>query len=211
MTVNRYDGDVPTEMALIQSLQVTGGVHYHYATPEPVAPQLLPPSPRRWRPAMLEFDDEYQRLTSLADGGATLVVLTGPSGIGKTAKALKWTHANLARWPDGQFYADLAPDDQGTPAVPSEILAHWLGALGMAIDDIPTSLAERTTEWRTRTSVKRILLFLDDTEAAAQVRCLLPNSTNAFTVVTSRLHLSMLVWNGARFLSVGPARAGYRH
>lgn len=206
MVLNRYDGDIPADKAIIQALRVTGGVHYHFAVPEPVAPQQLPPLPRRWRPAALEFGAEQQQLTSLVDSGAKLVVVTGPSGVGKTTVTLRWAHAHIERWPDGQFWGDLAPNELGEPAAPSDILARWLGELGMAKNDIPESLPERVTEWCSRTFDKRVLLFLDDALSAAQVRCLLPNSADALTIVTSRTHLSLLHLNGARFVSVGPRR-----
>lgn len=76
----------------------------------------------------------------------------------------------------------------------------------MADEDIPESLSARAAEWRTRTFDKHILLFLNDAESVAQVRCLPPNSTNAFTVITSRIHLSMPVLSGACFRPVGPGR-----
>jgi hypothetical protein len=206
VTLNNFDGDVPLDKMVLQGLQVTGGVHYHFATPEPVAPHQLPPLPRRWRPAALGFNDEHQQLTSLVNSGTRLAVLTGPARIGKTLIGLRWAHAHCEWWPDGQFWGDLAPDESGTPAESSDILAHWLEALGVAGDDIPHSAAARGTEWRSRTFGKRVLLFLDDADSEAQVRDLLPNSPNAFTIVTSRTHLAMLTWRGAGFVAVGPRR-----
>lgn len=209
MTGNHFGGDVPADKMLLQALrEVTGGVHYHnhYATPEPVVPQLLPPLPRRWRPSAVEFNDEHKHISTLVDGGAQIVALTGPARMGKTTIGLGWAHAHIERWPDGQFWGDLAPDEAGEPAAPSDILNRWLGALGMARNDIPESLAERAAEWRSRTFDKNILLFLDDALSAAQVRCLLPNSAGALTIVTSRTYLSLLHLNGARFVPVGPPR-----
>lgn len=207
MTGNHFDGDVPADKMLLQALRVTGGVHYHnrYATPEPVAPHLLPPLPRRSRPSALEFNDEHQHISTLVDSGAKIVALTGPARMGKTTIGLAWAHTHIDRWPDGQFWGDLAPDELGEPAAPSDILKRWLGALGMANNDIPESLAERAIEWRSRTFEKNILLFLDDALSAAQVRCLLPNSAGALTIVTSRTYLSTLHWDGACFVPVGPS------
>ncbi|GAB3406949.1 AfsR/SARP family transcriptional regulator [Flindersiella endophytica] len=138
-----------------------------------------------------------------SDGGVPIALITGCAGIGKTALAVHWGHRMRPNFPDGQLYVNLrghAP----TPALrPIEALAQLLPGLGVPVEDVPVGLEQATALYRSRLSDRRILVVLDNAEAADQVRPLLPGSACCLVVVTSRNRLSGLVArDGARRVNV---------
>ncbi|MEU4235898.1 BTAD domain-containing putative transcriptional regulator [Actinoplanes sp. NPDC026619] len=168
------------------------------ATNQPggVRPAQLP----RPSAAFAGREAELRRLTAQADAGSVLTVITGPGGVGKTTLALRWAHRVAARYDDGQLYADLrgfGPED--APAEPGEILAGFLGALGIPDQRVPPGLDERVALYRSVLAGRRMLLVLDNARSAAQVRPLLPGTPGCAVVVTCRGGLTGLVLaEGAR-------------
>jgi len=133
---------------------------------------------------------------------ASIVVLTGPGGAGKSAVALQWLHSNAERFPDGQLYADLGAFGAGGPAAPSEVLSAFLRALGVPPEDVPLGLAEQVALYRSMSAGRTLAVFADDAESAAQVRPLLPASSDSMLVVTSRWRLGGLALDGSTFVAV---------
>ncbi|MEC3981774.1 AfsR/SARP family transcriptional regulator [Amycolatopsis sp. H20-H5] len=162
-------------------------------------------SPSRQLPADIpDFTgrEEYVReleLALCADRGTPAVaVLTGPPGTGKTALATHVAHRLAARFPDGQFYVDLAAT--GAPRDPAEVLADFLHALGVTGNAVPAGLDQRAALFRSRISGRRVLLLLDDTATAQQVRPLLPAGAGCAVLITTRGRLPELA--GARQLEL---------
>ncbi|MFG1991074.1 BTAD domain-containing putative transcriptional regulator [Actinoplanes sp. NPDC048988] len=160
--------------------------------PATVRPAQLP----RPQPAFAGRSDERRRLDRHTPA---LVVVTGTGGVGKTTLAVRWAHQAAARYPDGQLHVDLrgyGPEDAA--ADPGDVLAAFLGALGVPDQRIPPSTPERTALFRSVLAARRMLLLLDNARDADQVRPLLPGNPDCAVVVTSRSHLiDLIVTDGA--------------
>lgn len=191
----------------VQAGAVHGGVHFHVAptgvhTP---TPRELPPPPAEFtgRDAELARLDEIMG-TPRQDGTPALVILSGPGGVGKTALALQWGHRSLERFPDGHLYVDLAGFSGGEPLDPGEALGRFLRALGVPAQQVPATLAEQATLFRSLTAGKAVAVLLDNAYSAAQARCLLPASDRAAVLVTSRSRLIGLTGEGSKRLTINP-------
>lgn len=191
---------------VVQAGLIKGDVHFHQQPSRPLIPQQLPsvPSNYVYRPSESEALDEILAPDTLSQRKSpSVAVLTGPSGSGKTALALGWLHDNVARFPDGQLHADLGAFGPSDPVAPSEVLSGFLRALGVAPEDIPLGLAEKSSLYRTMSAGRKLVVLADDAESAAQVRPLLPASSQSALIVTSRWRLGGLALDGARFVEVG--------
>ena len=172
--------------------------------PGPPRPAGLPPAPHYFtgrREAVRRLDD---RLDAGEQAGAGVTtVLTGATGIGKTALALHWAHRVRHRFPDGQLHADLRGfHPSGRPAEPGKVLASFLSALGET--RIPESFETRLALYRSRLDGRRMLVVLDNARDAEQVRPLLPSGRRCLAVVTSRNPLAGLVAaDGAHPVTLG--------
>ncbi|MEV0039555.1 BTAD domain-containing putative transcriptional regulator [Streptomyces sp. NPDC050804] len=106
-----------------------------------------------------------------SQGAATVVVLSGAPGIGKTALALQSAHDCQDSFPGGVFVLTMTRPD-GSSVTPAEAMA-----------DLPAPGA----------GAGRTLIVLDDVTTADQVRPLLPAAAGGAAVVTSRRGLAGLV------------------
>lgn len=106
-------------------------------------------------------------------------------------------HRLRAEFPDGRCHVDLA-GMSGTPREPAMLLAELLAMLG--IDEIPDGLTARAARFRSRLADRQVLLVLDYTANADQVRPLLPAEGGCAVVVTSRHTLPDLA--GARHVKL---------
>src|SRR5690242_1967235 len=87
-----------------------GGPGEAGATAVPVAPRRLPGAVRQFTGRK----SELSLLTGLLDQtagseppAATIALISGMAGVGKTALAVRWAHQAARRFPGGQLYADL--------------------------------------------------------------------------------------------------------
>jgi DNA-binding SARP family transcriptional activator/tetratricopeptide (TPR) repeat protein len=160
-------------------------------------------TPRELPPAVPDFTGrsaELDALTRLLDrsgaqGGGAIVIsaIGGTAGVGKTALAVHWAHQVADRFPDGQLYVNLRGYDPGQPVDAGEVLARFLRALGVPGQDIPPEADERAARYRSLVASRRMLVVLDNTGSAEQVRPLLPGNPACAVVVTSRDALAGLV------------------
>ncbi|MCX4672248.1 NB-ARC domain-containing protein [Streptomyces sp. NBC_01381] len=158
------------------------------ATPRSVC--LLPPAIRDFTGRKAEIAEVVDGLTAPRDA-TSVVVVSGPAGVGKSALAVKAAHLAMEAFPDGQLYAEL--QGTGGPLPPGDVLGRLLRALGAAP---PEHADERADLFRSLVAGRRLLLVLDDAGREAQVRPLLPGSAGCGVLVTSRARLGGL--DGAR-------------
>ncbi|WP_410566975.1 ATP-binding protein [Amycolatopsis sp. cmx-4-61] len=174
---------------------------------QPGTPRQLPPVPAGFvsrAGELADLDDLIEAVGSRQSEQASVRVIVGPGGVGKTALAVTWASRRAKQFPDGQLYVDLRGFSAGAAVLPGEVLASFLRALGVDTERVPVELAELTGLFRTVTAGRRLLLVLDNAASAAQVRPLIPASADCAVVVTSRLRLDALFGDGAQFIELAP-------
>jgi tetratricopeptide (TPR) repeat protein/transcriptional regulator with XRE-family HTH domain len=117
-------------------------------------------------------------------GSVAVATITGPGGIGKSALSVHLAHELAEAFPDGQLYASLGGASR--PLRPADVLAVFLRDLGLPDSAIPVGEAERAARYRSLLADRSMLIVLDDVEASAQVRPLLPGTARSAVIVTSR-------------------------
>ncbi|MEU6248611.1 BTAD domain-containing putative transcriptional regulator [Glycomyces sp. NPDC047010] len=182
---------------------LTGAVHPQPRTAAPAVPRQLPAA----APYFTGRAAQTAELDALLPGGtgdrdahaATVALVTGTAGIGKTTLAVQWAHRAADRFPDGQLYVNLRGfDPAGTPAEPTEALIGFLRALGALPETLPEGLDALAGAFRTLTADKRVLVVLDNARSFQQVLPLLPGAPQSMALVTSRSRLSGLIAHGAQ-------------
>ncbi|APU19164.1 AfsR/SARP family transcriptional regulator [Actinoalloteichus sp. GBA129-24] len=179
------------------------GQDRQFVVPSQLPPQALPFAGR--------VEAERELDAALAPRAETAspspVILAGPSGVGKTALALRWAHRALDLFPDGQLFADLGDGDPASSLRPSIVLDRFLRGLGVPDRAIPADLVEKTALFRSMTAHRRLLVVLDGASDADQVLPLLPGGIHCRVIITSRDALDDLVARQGAFRSfVGPLR-----
>jgi DNA-binding SARP family transcriptional activator/tetratricopeptide (TPR) repeat protein len=129
------------------------------------------------------------------DASAPVIfAISGTAGAGKTALAVHWARRLMHKFPDGQLFVDLRGyDPELAPVQPAEALAGFLRALGLAEQEIPADIGERTAAFRNMLAGRQILIILDNASSAEQVHGLLAGSPSCVVVVTSRDRLAGIV------------------
>ncbi|WP_053727349.1 ATP-binding protein [Streptomyces sp. WM6378] len=134
-----------------------------------------------------------------------VLVVAGPPGVGKKATVRHCAHRSRAYFPDGQVYVDFAElRGRAGGADVSAALGMCLRSLGVKEDYLPRTLPEQTRLLRERTGGRRLLFVLDNVDAPAQVRALVPNGPGSAVLVTSSTSLGELAMDGARLMSLKP-------
>jgi tetratricopeptide (TPR) repeat protein len=195
----RITGDV------VQARDVSGGVHFHASRGYPQdVPRQLPSDVS----AFVNRQTELRSLTRMKAGRpasgssedmATMVVITGSAGVGKTALALHWAHLVRDSFPDGELYANLRGFDEGPPVTARTVLDRFLRDLGVPAHGIPVDLDGSAALFRSRIAGRRVLVVLDNAADTGQVRPLIPGGPGPLLVVTSRRRLrGLAIRDGAR-------------
>ncbi|MFI2434286.1 AfsR/SARP family transcriptional regulator [Streptomyces sp. NPDC018693] len=173
--------------------------------PVTVTPGQLPPAPAYLTgrdDALAALDEAVGRPV----GTPRLAVVCGLGGSGKTSLALRWSHDNIAAFPDGQLHVDLRGfDPEGEPLDPYQVVRGFLAALGVGPGAIPAKPEAQVGLYRSLVAGRRMLIVLDDARDPGQVRPLLPGTPSCAVVVTSRDRLDGLrAAEGARPVELGP-------
>ncbi len=159
-----------------------------------VSPWQLPPDVRGFTGRAMQLARLDALLTAREQcSAATIALVSGTPGVGKTALVVHWAYQVRDRFPDGLLYVDLRGFDPEQPREPAQVLGTFLRSLGVARDQVPSDMAERTALFRARLDRRKILVFLDNAASDEQVRPLLPNSPHSVVVVTSRNSLNGLI------------------
>ncbi|WBB58207.1 tetratricopeptide repeat protein [Streptomyces sp. WMMC500] len=135
------------------------------------------------RPALRLLDREADRRF---DGRPRVALLYGPEGIGTTATALHWGSRRAEDFPDGQVHADLHGWSSRSARGPGVVAGRLLRDLGLPAEATPHAADERLDLWRRLVADLRLLVVLDHTYSAAQVRPLLTSAPGVCTLVTAR-------------------------
>lgn len=188
----------------VQANTIVGGVHLHVVDGhQTVVPQQLPAPPRSFtgRAAELAALDAAVEAESRT---VAISAIGGMGGIGKTSLALRWSHDNRHRFPDGQLYVNLRGFDPGERVLqPAVALRGFLDALGVEPSAIPTDFDAQTALYRSLLTDRRMLVVLDNARDVDQVTPLLPGAGSCSVIVTSRRRLTGLATaHGARLLAL---------
>jgi DNA-binding SARP family transcriptional activator/Tfp pilus assembly protein PilF len=160
--------------------------------PDTSVPRQLPAVGRHFVGRAAELAALTELLNS-PGGPASVSVIAGTAGVGKTALAVCWAHEAAAFFPDGQLFMNLRGYESGEPVRATDALAEFLRALGVPGRDIPVEESERAARYRSLLAGRRFLIILDNAREVSQVRPLLPGSATCAVMITSRDSLAGLV------------------
>lgn len=162
----------------------------------PAAPRLSHrPAPRQLPahdPRLVGRQDDLEALDAML-GQASIAVISGTAGVGKTTLALHWAHRMQDRYPDGQLYAGMRGFGPQPPLDAGRVLRGFLQDLGVAQQSVPADVHERAAMFRSLLADRRVLLVLDNVRDSDHVRPLLPGSRSCGVIITSRDRLESLV------------------
>lgn len=145
-------------------------------------PAQLPQRPRK-------FIGRAAELAWLQTPGNTPIVISGPTGVGKSDLALYYAYTRTAEMTNGQLYADLSARHAGGMPGPYDILDGFLRALGFSADQLSGTLDHRAGLYRTLVAERRLLVVLDNVREEWQVRPLLVETDSSTTLLVSRKRL----------------------
>ncbi|MFE2107507.1 hypothetical protein ACFXAF_16750 [Kitasatospora sp. NPDC059463] len=192
---------VNTVSGTVHGTVVQAGTVVMAAAPGIVVPRQIR-GPRR---AFVNRDGEFARLEAvlgrLDDVRPAVVALSGLGGVGKTELVAQFAARSAVHFAGGQLYADLAVHRHPGGVDLGEVLGGFLRGFGLP--SVPDAPAERAAAFRTTTAAgRRVLVFLDNVEHAAEVRALLP--ATGLVVAAGRRRLPGLALDGAEVVRLDP-------
>jgi DNA-binding SARP family transcriptional activator len=139
-------------------------------------------------------------------GAASVTVIAGMPGVGKTTLAVHAAHLLAERFPDGQLYVDLRGFDRsGMVLSPRDAIRQLLAGLGVPAERVPVEADAQVGLYRSVLAGRRVLIVLDNARNADQVRALLPGARDCQVLVTSRDQMrSLIAMEGARLVGLSP-------
>ncbi|MCR6485768.1 tetratricopeptide repeat protein [Amycolatopsis sp. OK19-0408] len=156
-------------------------------------PSFLPHGTRDFTGRDAELDLLLAELTVRPDSGPVILAIDGMGGVGKTTLAVHLGHRLEAEFPDGHYFVDLHGYTAGrVPLTPAAALDLLLRSSGYPAERIQDDLTARAAQWRSHLAGRRVLLVLDNAVDEDQVRHLLPGTSGAVVLVTSRHRMSGL-------------------
>ncbi len=161
-------------------------------------PMQLPPTPA----VFVGRTAELAEMERASAGGVSVLVASGPAGVGKTCLAVQHARAVADQFSDGQLYVDLRGHAPSPALEPVDALSQLLLGLGADPRRIPVDTEAATVAYRSLLSGRKVLVVLDNAATVQQVQPLLPASPGCLALVTSRDRLSGLVTEGGHRLSV---------
>jgi len=121
-----------------------------------------------------------RHLTTLGDS-APIAVITGPTGVGKSALAAAVAGAAAPRFRDGQLFARIgATDGAGDPA--GQVAEGFAAALARVDSAGATS---SKVDFQQAIARRRVLVMIDDVDAAVSAEAMIPTSNRCAAVLTS--------------------------
>ena len=165
--------------------------------------------PESWPLRLSDREAEYGLITQILEEAeqersTRVAVVTGLGGVGKTALSSYWFMQHRHRFHGGQLLGDCSRRGRGNTVDVSDLLATFLRELGADETVIPSTLSERRKLFRQLTSDRKLLIYLDDVEHAAQVTSLLPTGAGSLVLVTSQHRLEELFFDGAQSIALNP-------
>jgi DNA-binding SARP family transcriptional activator/Tfp pilus assembly protein PilF len=142
-------------------------------------------------PATAEFVGRDRELAALTGGGHPgVTIIKGMPGVGKTTLAVRAARLAADQYPDGTIYLNLHSHDPGRPPLdPAEALYQLLQMLAVPTAQIPETIGERTSLWRSQLGRRRAVVILDDAAGHDQISPLLPSASRCLILVTTRRRL----------------------
>ena len=134
------------------------------------------------------------------NGRAVISALSGMGGIGKSQLAYEVVHRLRDRYPEGAVHLDML-GTSAAPLTPEDAMARVLQALS-PLAPPPSERPALESAYRQALDGKRLLLLLDNTRDAAQVKPLLIAAPVALLVTSRRT----IVLPGARPVQLDPMK-----
>jgi DNA-binding SARP family transcriptional activator len=169
-----------------------------------VAPCQLPAAPRDFigRDGELAILRDFANRLSPSGSSPVVSAICGPPGVGKTALALHFGHEVSDRFPDGQIYINLGAFGPGCLVSTAQAIRSVLEALGIPAPKGEMDPAAQASAYRTMLAHRRVLIVIDNALDSAQVRSLLPASSQCMVIVTGRLRLTGLVTSHSAHMTI---------
>ncbi|MDA3650001.1 NB-ARC domain-containing protein [Saccharopolyspora indica] len=136
---------------------------------------------------------------------AGFAVVSGISGVGKTALIGHWSHQVRQEFVDGQIWFDFERGKYGS----GDAAEHCLRMLGAPEDQIPRADGAKVAMLRTWTQDLKLLIIFENVVEPSDVLELLPASGASVVLCTSHQEAAELVAHGAQLIRLDPLEQEY--